>query len=91
MNRNKEITITIEYLVNLSEKSGTRKEDVDFPRGSTMNDVIGYLKKTRDIILPSPGILALLNGRGWDQFQDKWNKPLINGDSLLLLPPISGG
>ncbi len=91
MNRDKEITITIKYLVNLSEKSGTRKEDVAFSRGSTMEDVIGYLKKNRNIILPSPGILALLNGRGWDQFKDKWNTPVFNGDILLLLPPISGG
>lgn len=91
MNKDREMTITIKYLVNLSEKAGKRKEDVDFPKESTMNDVIGYLKKTRNIILPSPGILALLNGRGWDQFEDKWNTTIADGDILLLLPMISGG
>jgi molybdopterin converting factor small subunit len=90
-NTDREVTVTIKYLVNLSEKAGRRKEEAVFPVGSTLEDVIRYLKETRDIILPSSGVLALLNGRGWDQCPEKWNTPVINGDIILLLPPISGG
>jgi molybdopterin converting factor small subunit len=85
------VTVTIKYLVNFSEKAGRREEDVGFPMGSTLVDVIRYLKETRNIILPRSDILALLNGRGWDQYPHKWNTPVINGDIILLFPPISGG
>ena len=91
ISKDREVTITIKYLVNLSEKAGRRKEEAAFPLESTLHDVIRYLKETRNIILPSPGILALLNGRGWDQCPNKWNTPVKNGDMILLIPPISGG
>ena len=91
MNTDKDVTITIKYLVNLSEKAGRRKEEAGFPGGSTLHDVARYLKETKNIILPSPRVMAVLNGRGWDQYPDKWNTHISNGDTVLLFPPISGG
>ena len=91
MNADREVTLTIKYLVNLSEKAGRRKDETGFPEGSTLHDVARYLKESRNIILPSPRVMAVLNGRGWDQYPDKWNTPISNGDTVLLFPPISGG
>ena len=91
MNADSEVTITIKYLVNLSEKAGRRKEEVGFPGGSTLHDVARFLNETRDIVLPNPRVMAVLNGRGWDQHPDKWDTTVSNGDTVLLFPPISGG
>ncbi len=91
INADREVTITIKYLVNLSEKAGRRKEEATFPGGSTLHDVARYLKEIRNIILPGPRVMAVLNGSGWDQYPNKWDTPVSNGDTVLLLPPISGG
>lgn len=91
MNADEEVAITIKYLVNLSEKAGRREEEAAFPGGSTLHDVARYLKETRNIILPSSRVIAVLNGRGWDQHPNKWDTPVNNGDTVLLFPPMSGG
>lgn len=87
----REVNINIKYLVNLSDKAGRRQETASFPEGSTLHDLARYLKEKRNIILPSPGVTTVLNGKGWDQYPDKWNTPVSNGDTVLLLPLLSGG
>jgi molybdopterin converting factor small subunit len=91
MNTDGEVTINIKYLVNLSDKAGRREEAAGFPTGSTLHDLARYLKETRNIILPTPGVIAVLNGKGWNQYPDKWNTPVSNGDTILLFPLLSGG
>ena len=91
MNKDMEVTITIKYLVNLADISGRQKEEVCFPEGSTLHDVVRYLKETRSITLPDPRIMTVLNGLGWNQHQDAWDTSLTDGDTVLLFPPLSGG
>lgn len=85
------ITVTIKYMVNLSEKAGRKEESVEFPSGSTLQSVADWLKENRDITLPSPSIMATLNGRGWNQYTEKERTPVEGGSKIMLFPPISGG
>jgi molybdopterin converting factor small subunit len=91
MGREGNVTITIKYLVNLSDKAGRSEETAVFPINSTLNDLAGYLKESRNIILPGHGIIAVLNGKGWNQYPDKWNTTINDGDTILLFPLLSGG
>ncbi|NQT59750.1 MAG: MoaD/ThiS family protein [Bacteroidetes bacterium] len=91
MNEEMEVTITIKYLVTLAGETGRQTEEVCFPDGSTLHDVARYLKETRNITLPSPQIMTILNGIGWNQHQDSWDTLIKNGDTILLFPPLSGG
>lgn len=87
----KTIRITVKYLVNMREKAGKKEEEIDLPSGFRLTDLADWLKKQYGIELPSPGIMTVLNGKGWDQHPDKYETPLGEGDTVLLFPPISGG
>lgn len=85
------ITVTVKYMVNLIDKTGRRRDDVDLPEGSRLSDLAAWLSENRDLDLPDPKIMATLNGRGWSQYGEGMETPLSNGDTVLLFPPISGG
>jgi len=85
------ISVQIKYLVNLADKAGRLSETAGFPSGSTLESVQKYLQQMYDIKLPDPGIMTVLNGRGWNQHPEKMNTPLADGDTILLFPPIAGG
>ncbi len=85
------ITITIKYLVTLRDRAGRNEEEVSFKQGSTLEDVTGWLQKRYGIALPDPHIMAILNGRGWEQFPAKLGTKLCEGDVICLFPPVSGG
>ena len=85
------VNIQIKYLVSLRDRTGRRQEEVGFPQGSTLREVAEWLNTRYELSLPDPKIMAILNGRGWDQFPSKWSTPIQNGDIICLFPPISGG
>lgn len=81
----------VKYLVSLADKTGKRAEDVTLEEDSTLEDLAGWLRREREIKLPDPSILTVLNGKGWDQYPDKHHTRLNQGDTILLFPPIAGG
>jgi molybdopterin converting factor small subunit len=85
------VKIQIKYMVNLRERVGRQQEEVSFPPGSTLQDVAAWLNTRYDFALPHPRIMAILNGRGWDQLPSKWATQVQEGDIICLFPPISGG
>ena len=87
----KRITVQVKYLVSLADKTGKRAEDVALEEDSTLEDFAGWLRREREIALPDPSILTVLNGKGWNQYPDKLHTRLNPGDTILLFPPISGG
>jgi len=89
--KNCSVSVKIKYLVNIADKTGRLSEEACFPAGSTLAEAAGYLQDMYQINLPDPGILTLLNGKGWNQHPEKLNTPLAEGDTILLFPPISGG
>jgi molybdopterin converting factor small subunit len=78
-------------MVNLKDRTGKRQEQVNFPQGSTLQDAAEWLNERYVISLPNPQIMTILNGRGWDQYPQKWSTEIQDGDVICLFPPIGGG
>ncbi|MGQ9615785.1 MAG: MoaD/ThiS family protein [Spirochaetota bacterium] len=85
------VRITIKYLVNLRDRAGKRVEEVSFLRGSTLWNVARWLSEKYNIKLPDPKIIAILNGKGWEQLPEKFETRVDEGDIICLFPPVSGG
>ena len=85
------VNIQIKYMVSLRDRTGISQEQVRFSQGSTLQDVATWLNARYEFSLPNPGIMAILNGRGWEQLPLKWATEIREGDVICLFPPISGG
>ncbi len=83
--------IHIKYLVTLRKQTGKRQEYVSFPQGSSLRDVAAWLKEQYAISLPVPHIVAMLNGKVWDLYPQKWSTEIQEDDEICLFPPVSGG
>jgi len=90
-NNGGKIAVTIKYLVSLADKTGRRSDTVKLSRGSVLADLTDWLERERDLRVPDKRIMTVLNGKGWDQYPEKLNTELTDGDTVLLFPPISGG
>ena len=85
------VEVTVKYLVSLADKTGKRKETVGFGEGATLADLRDWLHEHYNLMLPHPRIMAILNGKGSQQYPDTIDTQLSSGDTVLLFPPISGG
>ncbi len=83
--------VTVKYLSALKDRAGTAKDVFVMPAGSVLRDLTCRIEAERGIPLPDPYVMIVLNGRGIRQHPDKLDTGLSDGDTLLLLPPISGG
>ncbi len=90
-NKKPDVKILLKYLVSLRDRIGRREEEVCFPAGSVLKDVADWLEKEYALKLPDKKIMAILNGKGWNQFPQKLFTEIKDGDRICLLPPISGG
>lgn len=73
------------------DKVGCKEETPSLPEGGTLADLAAWLESRHGIKVPDPGIIAILNGKGWMQLPSKLETKLSDGDLVLLFPPISGG
>ncbi|MGQ9625329.1 MAG: MoaD/ThiS family protein [Anaerolineae bacterium] len=85
------VKVQIKYLATLRDRTGRRQEEVSFPPGATLRDVAGWLNERYALSLPDPQVMAILNGRGWEQFPLKLSTEIKEGDIICLFPPIAGG
>jgi MoaD family protein len=85
------VEVTIKYLVSLADKTGKRKETMELDPGATLEDLSRRLNREYGLNLPDPRIMAVLNGKGWEQYPDKLETELRGGDTVMLFPPIAGG
>ena len=85
------IRVQIKYLAALRARTGRRREEVGFPPGTTLQDVAGWLNEQYDLSLPSPQVMATVNGHGWTQLPSKLSTQIKEGDVICLFPPIAGG
>ncbi len=86
-----EITVTVRYLSILRDKTGVRQEEVSLPEGSVLGDVAALVHRRYGIKVPDPLVMFVLNGRGWKQYPNRLETLLKSSDTILLLPPVSGG
>ncbi len=85
------VTVEIRYLVTLRDRTGRKQDEVRFPRSATLEDVARWLKRTHDLSVPAPEVMATLNGRGWNQLPAGMETMISDGDVIALFPPIAGG
>ena len=81
----------MKYLSVLRDKTDKREEDVEISEGGILADIVSYLNVEYRINLPDPQILLVLNGKGYNQYPEKLETKLKDRDTILLLPPVSGG
>ncbi|MDH7485075.1 MAG: MoaD/ThiS family protein [Anaerolineae bacterium] len=85
------VRVQIKYLASLRDRTGCRQEEVTFPAGATLGDVAGWLNRRYGFSLPNPQVMAILNGRGWEQFPARLSTEIREGDVIALFPPLAGG
>lgn len=85
------VKVQIKYLAGLRDRTGRRQEEASFPPGATLQDVAGWLNQRYTLSLPSSQVMAILNGRGWDQLPAQLATEIEDGDTICLFPPIAGG
>ena len=85
------VRVYVKYLAALRDRTGRRQEELIFPAGATLQDVAAWLNGQYDLSLPSPQVMATLNGRGWKQFSAGLSTEIEEGDVICLCPPIAGG
>ncbi len=85
------VKVRIKYLAALRDRTGRRQEEISFPLGATLQDVVGWLNQRYTLSLPNPQVMATLNGRGWEQYPSKLSTEIMEGDIICLFPPIAGG
>ncbi|MBI9106194.1 MAG: MoaD/ThiS family protein [Spirochaetales bacterium] len=85
------LTIKIKYLVNFHEITGKKLDEISFPPGSDLYTVAAWLEGEYGIKVPAPRVLNLLNGHGWNQYPEEMKTTLNDGDTIIIMPSISGG
>jgi MoaD family protein len=85
------VKVRLKYLVSVRDKTGRSDEEAEFPAGSTLRNLAGWLLARYGLTVPGPHVMAILNGRGWGQHPLKMDTPLKDGDAISLFPPIAGG
>jgi MoaD family protein len=85
------LKVRVKYLSVLRDKTDKSEEYVEIPTDGILADIVSYLKDEYRISLPDPKILLVLNGKGYNQYPERLETKLKDGDTILLLPPISGG
>lgn len=93
------ITVRTRYYAYLREITGVREEEIALEEDTTIGELLGILsqkhgEKFRNQVLDNdfklkPGIAVALNG---EKLTDEpLRKRLRDGDTVVILPPISGG
>lgn len=82
----KAFMITVQYFAALKDDAGVAQEPVICHVGHTARDVFAELQARHKLSLPESALRVAVN----DAFAD-WGRPLVDGDRLALLPPMSGG
>ena len=93
--------LTLHTILGLKQVIGQRLTEIDLPHGSTVEDLLTYLKEnwgdklSTHLFDPASGavlpyVRIMVNGQTI-QFLEGMDTPLKEGDEVLILPPASGG
>ncbi len=93
--------IMIHTMLELKQVLGQKRTEIDLPHGSTMDDLISYMKNrwgeklSSHLLDPATGAMVphlrvMVNGQAIHYLQGMAT-PLNEGDEVLIIPPASGG
>jgi len=93
--------ITLHTILDLQEVVGQRLTELELPEGSSVQDFLAYVKERWGDELSGrlfdpdggailPYVRIMVNGQTI-QFLEGMETPLVEGDEVLILPPVSGG
>ena len=83
--------VQIKYLSAVRDVTDRPEDEVAFPPGATLCHVAAWLDERYDLAVSGPGVMAVLNGRGWEQLRQKLATELQDGDAVAFFPPIARG
>jgi len=95
------MNITLHTIMGIKDAIGQRLTEVDLPLGSSVADLIVYMKEkwgdklSTRLFNPTDGdilpyVRIMVNGQTINYLQGM-ETPLKEGDEVLVLPPVSGG
>lgn len=93
--------ITLHTILGLKQVIGQKQKEIELPKGSTMEDLLAFMKKmwgdklTPHLIDPASGgilphLRVMVNGQTIQYLQGMQTE-LKERDEVLILPLISGG
>ena len=93
--------ITLHTILGIKEVIGQRLTEVEVPRGSSVADLLTYMRErwgdrlTARVFEPESGavlpyVRIMVNGQTIELLKGM-KTPLEEGDEVLILPPVSGG
>jgi molybdopterin converting factor small subunit len=85
------VQLYLKYLSTTRDRTGRRDQTLQFPDGSRLRDVFRWLSEVYSFVLPEPGTMVIVNGRGWTQLSKRMDHELNDGDVICLAPLVDGG
>ena len=79
--------LAVQYYALYRERTGVRSDIFDLKEGSLVSDMLTAVRTRYPNLAPvNVNILVAVN----EEYAEK-NQPLSSGDSVALIPPVSGG
>jgi molybdopterin converting factor small subunit len=85
------VQLYLKYLSTTRDRTGRREQVLQLPAGARLQDLFDRLSEIYSFILPEPGIMVIVNGRGWSQLSKRLEHELSDGDVICLAPLVDGG
>ena len=92
--------VTVNFFTSLREITGKKEEEIESPRGITVEEALGHLSKKhghqfRNYVYDENGkvrshLLFMVNGESITTLQGFKTK-LRDGDKVVILTPVGGG
>jgi len=81
------LKVNLLYFSSIKDTLGKSREEIELPEGSTISDLVEILENKYPQIFENLGsVMFAIN----EEYADKEN-PLKEGDTVALIPPVSGG
>ncbi len=79
------MTVNVRYFALLRDQRGLESESFE-SNSATVGDLVAHLAQTHQFSLPPSRIRTAVNG----EFADD-DQVLVDGDTIVLIPPVAGG
>ena len=77
--------ITVLYFAHLRDQRGLDQEELETP-AATARELYAELAHRHGLTLPERSLVVAIN-----ETMVRWDAPLHDGDTVVFLPPVSGG